>query len=231
MKTEFIGFTFPFLSTIIAFTVVGIIAIYFGVKIKQNDDILIKSKWLAFIEIFFDYFSAIVESTIGEENVKKFTPLAMTMFLTIFIGNILTLIGFQESATDINFPLAWALSMFIFWNIYGIYKIGIGSFFKDFFKPMWWMFPLEIIGFVTKPLTLFIRMFGNITSGFIMMGIFWTLPEMIHSMSGALGIASLAIFVPVGAMLSFYFSVFAPFIQATVFTYLVLVNLGLLINE
>lgn len=224
-------FTFPFISVLVAFLVTGIIAFYLGYKVTQNKGIIITSKWVVFAEMVYDYFGNIVNETVGEKYVRKLTPLAMTMFLTIFIGNMIVLFGFQEAATDFNFPFTWAISMFVFWNVYGIYKIGIGNFFKDFFKPMWWMFPLEVISFITKPLTLMIRMFGNITSGFIMMGIFWLVPQLISSMSMGAGILSLAVFLPIGGMLSFYFSIFSPFIQATVFTYLVLVNLGLLINE
>ncbi len=223
--------TFPFMTALLAFLILAIIMVFFTYKINQQNGILVKSKWVVFIEMFFDYFSNIVSSTIGEKNVKKFTPLAITMWVSIFIGNILPLLGFQDAATDLMFPLTWSLSMFVFWNVYGIYKVGIGSFVKDFFTPVWWLFPLEIIGFFTKPLTLLVRMFGNITSGFIMMGVFWAIPNMLETASSTLGYASLAILVPVGGLLSFYFSIFSPFIQATVFTYLVLVNLGMIINE
>ncbi len=224
---EFI-ITRPFISVLLAFLIVAIIMMFFNTKLKKQKGVEVTSKWIVLIEMFFAYFSNIVEETVGETYVEKFTPLAMTMFLSIFIGNAIVLIGFQEAATDIMFPLSWTLFMFLFWNGYGIYKIGIKSFVGGFFSPVWWMFPLEIIGFLTKPLTLMIRMFGNICSGFIMMGIFWSIPAAI---SGLGGVLSLAFVIPIGAGLSFYFSLFAPFIQATVFTYLVLVNLGLLINE
>lgn len=223
--------TFPFMTALLAFLILAILMVFFTNKINQQNGVIVKSKWIVFIEMFFDFFSNIVESTIGEKNVKKFTPLAITMWVSIFIGNVLPLLGFQDAATDLMFPLTWSLSMFVFWNLYGIYKIGIVKFIKDFFTPVWWLFPLEIIGFITKPVTLLVRMFGNITSGFIMMGIFWSIPQMLKSISEILGYSSLAIFVPVGGVLSFYFSIFSPFIQATVFTYLVLVNLGMIINE
>ncbi len=223
--------TFPFMTALLAFLILAIMMVFFTYKINQQNGVLVKSKWVVFIEMFFDFFSNIVSSTIGEKNVKKFTPLAITMWLSIFIGNVLPLLGFQDAATDLMFPMTWSLSMFVFWNVYGIYKVGIGGFVKDFFTPVWWLFPLEIISFFTKPLTLLVRMFGNITSGFIMMGVFWSIPNILESLSGVLGYASLAIFVPVGGLLSFYFSIFSPFIQATVFTYLVLVNLGMIINE
>ncbi len=225
--------TVPFRTVLITFTLLSIVMIAFNIVIKKqaNGTNKVSSKLVVLIEMFFGFFSNIVKETMGEEHVENFTPLAVTMFCSIFVGNTLVLIGFQEAATDIMFPLTWALSMFTFWNLFAIYKVGIKGYIGGFFSPVWWLFPLAIIEFVTKPLTLMIRMFGNIVSGFAMMAIVLAIPPLMADVSQALGLLGIGIIVPIAAGLSFFFSVFAPFIQAMVFTYLVFVNIASPLNE
>lgn len=229
MSQQFI--TRPFVTVIVTFLAVAILMIFFSTKLNEQKGDVIESKWIVLIEMFFDFFANIVKETLGEKYISKFTPLATMMFCTVFIGNSLVLFGFQEAATDIMFPFTWTFIMFIFWNTYGIYKSGIKHYIADFFTPMWWMFPLEIISFFTKPLTLMVRMFGNVLSGFMMMGMLLALPELLSGIHQALGILGVIVMIPIGGGLSFYFSVFAPFIQALVFTYLVLVNISLLLKD
>jgi F-type H+-transporting ATPase subunit a len=92
------------------------------------------------------------------------------------------------------------------------------------------MLPLEIIGFLTKPISMGFRLVGNITAGAVFMMLFWMVPEALQEMSN-FGILAVPIFVYLGSFLSFYFSLFGPIIQALVFTYLTMVNIGTLVNE
>jgi F-type H+-transporting ATPase subunit a len=93
------------------------------------------------------------------------------------------------------------------------------------------MAPLELVSQLAKPISLMFRMFGNIVAGFIIMGLIWSIPPMIMEMSTSMGIITTPFMIIIGAGLAFYFSIFGPFIQATVFSYLTLSNFGQFLNE
>ena len=199
--------------------------------IKKSDPLKINSNNQNLVELSFDFFETIVRDIVGESYVPKLTPLAITIFTTILITNIAGLIGLKEGALlNPTYTFTWSISMFIFWNIYGIKVIGIKAFFGDFVKPFAFMLPLEIIGFLTKPISMGFRLVGNITAGSVFMLLFWMVPVALQEMSN-FGILAVPIFVYLGSFLSFYFSLFGPIIQALVFTYLTMVNIGTLVNE
>lgn len=206
--------------------------IFLTAMIKKFNPLKISSNKQNLVEIFFGFFEATVKDIVGEKYVARFTPLAITIFTSILVTNIAGLFGFKEGAfLNPTYTFTWSISMFLFWNIYGIYKIGIKAFLGDFVKPYAFMLPLEIIGFLTKPVSMGFRLFGNITAGAVFMMLFWMLPGAILDMSTSLGVVLMPVFVIMGSALSFYFSLFGPVIQALVFMYLTLVNIAALISE
>jgi F-type H+-transporting ATPase subunit a len=219
------------LSVLLGFATIFILMIMINQFIKKSDPLKINNNKQNLVELFFDFFETIVRDIVGESYVPKLTPLAITIFTTILITNIAGLIGLKEGALlNPTYTFTWSISMFIFWNLYVIKVIGIKAFLGDFVKPFAFMLPLEIIGFLTKPISMGFRLVGNITAGAVFMMLFWMVPEALQEMSN-FGILAVPIFVYLGSFLSFYFSLFGPIIQALVFTYLTMVNIGTLVNE
>lgn len=218
-------------SVILGFLIVFILMFMMNRFIKKSDPLRINSNNQNLVELFFDFFESIVRDIVGESYVPKLTPLAITIFTTILITNIAGLFALREGALlNPTYTFTWSISMFIFWNLYGIKVIGIKAFLGDFVKPFAFMLPLEIIGFLTKPISMGFRLVGNITAGSVFMLLFWMVPEALQEMSN-FGILAVPVFVYLGSFLSFYFSLFGPIIQALVFTYLTMVNIGTLVNE
>ncbi|MGL5021623.1 MAG: F0F1 ATP synthase subunit A [Mycoplasmatales bacterium] len=209
-----------------------ILALFFMTRyIKKSNPLKITSNKQNLIELFFEFFEGIVEDIVGKAYVKKITPLAITIFTSILITNIVGLIGLKEGAfANPMYTFTWSISMFLFWNLYGIRVIGIKSFLGNFVKPVAFMLPFELIGFLTKPLSMGIRLFGNITAGAFFMMLFWMVPEAIINMNTGVGVVLAPIFIVIGSTLSFYFSLFGPVIQALVFTYLTMVNIATLVS-
>lgn len=212
---------------------------YSAKKIKKYDALKITSKFQNILEIIFSFFESMVKDMLGEKYVRKFTPLVMIMFMSIFITNASSLFLFKEGAyLNAFYTFAWSLSLFLFWTFYGLYKLGVIKFIKTaFIGEFWPMAFLETIGYVIKPVSLGIRLMGNITAGTVIMTMIWSLPTIIMSalpasvlnttLVGLLGVAG----VPLAAILTIYFSLFGPFIQATVFTYLSLSNIASVLPE
>ncbi len=192
-------------------------------KIESNIEMII----IMLMEFLVD----IPHSFLGEKRGEKFVSLSISLFLIIFVSNTLVIFGLREGATAIMFPISLAFIMFLFWTIYAIYTVGIKHYIKDLFEPIPIMMPIEIIGRIAMPISMGMRLFGNIFSGFLIMGILWTALGILIT-SGAIGAIFGLILGPViGSALTFYFSVFAPFIQALVFTSLTMSNINSLVEE
>ncbi|MFO7838237.1 MAG: F0F1 ATP synthase subunit A [Desulfosalsimonadaceae bacterium] len=100
----------------------------------------------------------------GDEG-RWFFPLIGTIFLYIFVSNIMGLIpGFYPATANLNTTLSCALVVFVFTHVIGIKCHGV-KYIKHFTGPIWWMIPIimpiEIIGHVARVLSLSFRLFGN----------------------------------------------------------------------
>lgn len=214
------------------FILMMIVMVLVARYLKKANPLKIEKNGQNIIEWFFKYFEDITGSVLGDKYIHEFTPLVITIFVSILLTNIVGCIGLSEGAKFNPFyTFTWSISLFFFWNIYGIYKIGVKGFFHEFVANSVVLMPIEIIGFFVKPLSMGLRLFGNITAGAILIGIVWSVPEVLAQISEVAGIASLPIVVGLGVVLTGFFGLFGPFIQATVFTYLTLVNISTFTQE
>ncbi|MDA3894933.1 MAG: F0F1 ATP synthase subunit A [Desulfobacteraceae bacterium] len=131
----------------------------------------------------------------GEEGRWLF-PLAGTVFLYVFIGNLIGLVpGFFPPTANLNTTASIALVVFTFTHIIGIKYHGAG-YIKHFLGPVWWMSPLifviEIIGHFARILSLSFRLFGNMMGHEIVLGILFGLAGLFFA---PLPIMALGIFV------------------------------------
>jgi F-type H+-transporting ATPase subunit a len=93
-----------------------------------------------------------------------------TIFVFLLVANLIGIIpGFISPTQVIYVPLGCALVAFLYYNIVGIRKQGIGKYAAHFAGPVWWlaplMIPIEIIGHLARPLSLTIRLFANMYAG------------------------------------------------------------------
>jgi F-type H+-transporting ATPase subunit a len=117
------------------------------------------------LESIFSAINDLAETIIGPEA-RRFFPLIGTLTMFIFFCNILGLLpSFDSPTNNLNTTVACALVVFFFYNYVGIRAHGI-SYIKHFMGPVWWlaplMFPIEIISHLARPLSLSMRLFGNI---------------------------------------------------------------------
>ncbi len=116
--------------------------------------------------------------TAGEEARWLF-PLAATVFLYVFIGNLIGIIpGFLPPTANLNTTASVALVVVVFTHVIGIKYHG-ASYIKHFLGPVWWMAPLifiiEIIGHLARILSLSFRLFGNMMGHEIVLAILFGL--------------------------------------------------------
>jgi len=119
-----------------------------------------------FAEVIIEGFYGLLDQMIGRQG-RAFLPLVGTAGLFILTSNLLANIpGFQPPTANWNTTIALALTVFIAYNYFGIRKHGLLNYLKHFCGPIWWlaplMFPIEFIGHLARPVSLSIRLFGNI---------------------------------------------------------------------
>jgi F-type H+-transporting ATPase subunit a len=103
--------------------------------------------------------------TMGHEG-RRFFPLVATLGLYILTSNLLGLLpGFESPTSNINTTASMAIVVFCMTHIIGFRMHGV-KYLKHFMGPIWWLSPLmiviELIGHLARPLSLTMRLFGNI---------------------------------------------------------------------
>lgn len=116
------------------------------------------------------------EDILGHHGAQEFFPIVATLFLFIFASNAIGLIpGFLPPTENINTTFATAVFVFIFYNIQGFRSNGL-SYLKHFFGPVAWLAPLmfiiELVSHLFRPLSLALRLRGNIYGDHIVLHIF-----------------------------------------------------------
>ena len=172
------------LDTIIGTVVAGLIVIGLGLWVRRKVTAGVPNKGQLVFETITDQVESQVESTLGIKTAPWVVPLAMALFLFILIANWLALIptniGGHEwmppPASDVNLTYALALIVIISMHVTGVRRKGVRRYYHHMFKPHWAMFPINLIEEITKPVTLALRLFGNIFSGTIMVALIGLFP-------------------------------------------------------
>lgn len=130
------------------------------------------------MEIVLVEIQGMVRETMGPKG-KAYFPLIATLALFLLVSNLIGLIpGFAPPTASLNTNAALALAVFLITHIVGVREHGFG-YFKHFVGPVWWLAPLilpiEIIGHLARPLSLSLRLFGNMYGHEIVLMIFFTL--------------------------------------------------------
>ena len=181
------------------------------------------SRFQAFLEFCVSSLDGFVRSIVGE-HAKSLTPVIGTFFLFILTLNLFGLIpGFVSPTKDINTTVTLALFAFLLVQYYGIRIQGPKNYIKHFFgDPIWLapiMLPIHIIGELAKPLSLSIRLFGNIFGEETVIAI------LVLIVTSVLGNMLIPLQFPM-----MLFAIFGSLIQALVFSMLVSIYIAVAIG-
>ena len=168
------------------------------------------------LEIFVEWFVGFIEGLLGPKG-RGFVHVYATFFMFILAANLIGLLpGFAPPTSDFNVTFALGVTSFLVYNYYGFRAKGFG-YLKNFIGPIWWlaflMLPLELIDNFVRPVSLALRLFGNMTGDHLVLEIF----------TGLTKIGVPVIFYMLGA--------FVSLIQAFVFTILSIIYLSLALEE
>jgi F-type H+-transporting ATPase subunit a len=118
------------------------------------------------VEVTIEGFWSLLDQMIGRHG-REFLPLVGSAGLFILASNLLGNIpGFRPPTADWNTTVALSITVFIWYNYAGIRQHGFLNYLRHFCGPIWWlapiMFPIEFIGHLARPISLSVRLFGNI---------------------------------------------------------------------
>lgn len=127
---------------------------------------LVPSKRQSVLELIIQTFEGLLVDTIGEQG-KKYLPLVATVGLFILFCNLIGLVpGFMSPTSKLNVTIGCALVVFVYYHFQGIRAQGLLKYLKHFAGPIPLlaplMVPIEIISHFSRPVSLSIRLFGNI---------------------------------------------------------------------
>ena len=208
-------FKIPFLggieiaeSTVITWVIMAVLTLLAWL-LTRNLKVNHISRRQAAVESAVTWLNGFVEGMIGEKG-KRYVPYLVTVLVYIGFSNVIGLFGLKPPTKDMNVTAALALMSIILIEASGIREKGVKTWLKGFAQPVAVITPINILEVFIRPLSLCMRLFGNVLGAFVIM-------ELIKQL------------IPVGVPLvfSFYFDIFDGLIQAYVFVFLT----SLLIKE
>ena len=216
-----ISFTNSSMFMILAVLVVSIFLIL-SIKNKK----VIPNRFQIISELLYEFIANMINDNIGHKG-KKFFPFIFTLFTFILFGNLLGMLPYSFTFTShIIVTFVLAMFIFLFITLIGIFMHGFKFF--GLFVPkgvpimmLPLMIPIEIISYLSRPISLSVRLFANMMAGHTMLKIF---AGFIFPL-GIFGVAPLMVDVALTAL-----EVLIAFLQAYVFTILTCLYLNEAIN-
>ena len=197
---------------------------------------LVPGRTQSVAELIYEFVANMIRSTAGDDGLRFF-PFVFTLFTFILMGNMLGMLpyfpapGFHGFTFTSHIIVTFALSMLVISIVvgYGLFKNGLG-FFKLFVPSgvpaaiMPFVILIEIISFLSRPITLCVRLFANMLAGHILLKVFAGFIVMLGAAGGAFAAVGVLPFFMVVALTALEFLV--AFLQAYVFAILTCIYLG-----
>ncbi len=162
-------------------------------------------------ELLISKLYELTEDAMGKELAKTYAPMVCALFLFMVLCNWIGIIPHLEEPTkDLNTPLSLGLMGFAIAHYVGIKTKGFKAYIKEYFEPMFFMMPLNVISELAKIVSISFRLFGNIMGGSIII----------------LVVSYLTYNVILPPFLNAFFGFFVGAIQAFVFTMLTVVYIS-----
>ncbi len=160
------------------------------------------------LEIIVEFLNGLSEGVMGKEG-RRYISLVATIFIFILSLNFAWLVpGMKPPTMDYSTTAAFAVTTIILVQLIGIRRQGLIGYIRHFFQPVPFLFPLNIIEEMVKPVSLSLRLFGNMFGEeMVVIILFMMLP----------------LFAPIPVM---FLGILMGFIQAFIFTLLTITYIG-----
>lgn len=206
-------------STIFGFIVAVIIAIL-GIWLGSGLQKVPKGKQVL-AEFLVGWVYKYTEDNMGKKNLS-YAPYVGTLFAFVFFTSSFGLFGFRPITADLNVAAALALLTFLMIQVNSLRVHGLKGKLKEMCDPYPFMFPLKIIEEISLPVSLALRLFGNILGGMIVIELWMYFMEWLSSFITEIPFLRAVTVLP----LNLFFDIAEPAIQTFIFTTLTVMNLA-----
>ena len=113
---------------------------------------------------------------VSRQEPGPFLPFVGTLFLYIATCNLLAIVpGFRPPTASLSTTTALAIAVFVAVPLYGVAQDGFTAYLRHYVRPTWLMLPFNVIGELSRTLALAVRLYGNMMSGTVIVGILLSL--------------------------------------------------------
>ena len=206
-------------SLLLVVLTLTILALFANRAIKKADPNEVPGTFLNIIEYLVELVDGLTRNNMGEKHYSKFSNYIGTLFAFLIVANLSGLFGLRPPTADYGVTLGLALITFVLIHYNG-FKYEKAGHVTKLFQPVL-LTPINIIGEIATPMSMSLRLFGNILSGTVMMGLLYgLLPKLLQ------------FFIwPIFGGLHAYFDVFSGAIQSYVFCMLTMVFISQCFGE
>ncbi|MGL5822003.1 MAG: F0F1 ATP synthase subunit A [Sarcina sp.] len=193
-----------------------IVGLILGVKFKKKNSKEYPSKLQVVIEMIYEAVGGMVNENLGDKF-RGYVPFVGTLFVYLWILNLCGLIGFGPPTRNLSTVIGFTVITFVLVHYNAIKGKGFGKYLKGYTEPYVLMLPINIIEKIVFPVSLCLRLFGNMLAAAIVMSLIYM---------GLGGISTLAQFgVPI--IPHAFFDLFDGTIQTIIFVMLTVITIKL----
>jgi F-type H+-transporting ATPase subunit a len=193
--------------------VFGIILVFVWLATRGRE--LVPGPWQQIAELLVQWFKELVRDALGEAYEDRYFPLICAMFIFLLLCNWVGIIpGLEEPTKDLNTTLGLGIMGFFIAHGTGIKAKGFTEYVKEYFRPIFFLMPLNLVGELAKVISISFRLFGNIMGGSIIIIV----------------VSHLVYGLVLPPFLYAFFGLFVGTVQAFVFTMLTLVYISVQIR-
>ena len=199
-------------AVLVTWIAVGILCLLFAWIARKRDRIP-SGRQLISESLVNLLLSLCKNSGMTDKQAEQVTPFVGTVGLFIVACNLVTVLKIPPPAKNIAFPVALALTTMGYVIVTGIRFVGIKGFWASLLNPMPAMLPFRILDYLIKPVSLSLRLFGNVFGAFILMEF-------------------ISIIIPAGVpgLFGLWFDIADGILQAIIFSYLTITYIGEIIE-
>ena len=205
------------------FMAIGVVLVTLFLAMGTRRAALVPSRMQSLAEISYEFIANMVRDNVGQEG-RRFFPFFFTLFMFVLAGNLLGMIPYSFTYTS-HIIVTFAMAAFVFVGVTIIGFVKHGLHFFSFFLPSGvpiimapLLIPIEILSYFTRPVSLALRLFANMTAGHTMLKVFAGFVAPLGILGG---------WIPLGLVVGLTgLELIIAFLQAYVFTILSCVYLN-----
>jgi F-type H+-transporting ATPase subunit a len=153
-------------TLIMTWVVIGVTLLFAWLATRSRK--MVPGPWQIIAELLVDWFKELVRDALGDAYEEHYFPLICALFIFLLLCNWIGIVpGLEEPTKDLNTTLGLGIMGFIIAHGTAIKVKGLKHYIKEYFEPMFFLAPLNVVGEIAKVISISFRLFGNIMGGSI----------------------------------------------------------------